>query len=297
MAEADSEVFWDAWAEHRGHLLNVAYRLVGSVSDAEDLVQEAYARLLREEARAIRDPRGWLVVVLTRLCLDHLRSARVRHESSTTPWFPEPLVNIAGASADPADIVTMDESVRMALLIVLEQLSPAERVVFVLHDVFEYSFEEVAPMVGRSAAACRQLASRARRRIEADASQARSVDPDEMRRVAERFIAACSGGEIQSLLEVLDPAVVGWADIGGALATLHQPSSGRQQVAARAMSFFGPASGLRLSLATVNGEHGIVAARDGRPYAVMVLMVREGLVTAIYAVADERKLARVQLRG
>lgn len=291
---AAEEVFSAAWEEHRRYLLNIAYRLVGSFSDAEDMVQEAYTRLARAGDSAIDDIRGWLVVVVTRLCLDHLRSARMRHEATAGPWFPEPLVSVPGSSGDPADIVTLDESVRMALLIVLEQLSPAERVVFVLHDVFEFTFEEIAPMVDRTPAACRQLASRARRRLQADAASPRTaVDAGEMRRLAERFIAACEGGDLQSLLEVLDPAVVGWADLGQGLATVHQPTSGSQRVAEGALGFFGPASGTRLALAEVNGEAGIIATRGGRTFAVMVMVVRGGLINAIYSIVDEKKLARV----
>src|SRR3981081_510841 len=166
--------FAEAW-RHKGYLINVAYRLLGSVSEAEDVVQEAFARLLRAKVDASGDRRGWLVVVVTRLCLDQLRSARARHEIHPGPSFPEPLAHVAGSGADPAEIVTLDESVRMALLIVLERLTPAERVVFVLHDVFQYSFEEVAPMVDRTPAACRQLASRARRRIRAEDASHRAT--------------------------------------------------------------------------------------------------------------------------
>src|SRR5438132_9547990 len=161
----DSSGFNEAWSEHHGFLLDVAYRLLGSYGDAEDIVQEAFSRLLRTDIDPIEDVRAWLVVVVSRLCLDQLRSARVRHESYIGPWFPEPLLQLEADSADPADVVTLDESVRMAMLIVLERMSPAERVVFVLHDIFEFPFEKVAEMVGRTPAACRQLATRARRRV------------------------------------------------------------------------------------------------------------------------------------
>jgi len=185
----------------------------------------------------------------------------------------------------------------MALLIGLERLKPAERVVFVLHDVFEYSFEEIAPMVARSPAACRQLASRARRRMNAEAGQpAPPVDPEEMRRVAERFIAACEGEDLQPLLEVLDPAVVGWADVGGLTSPFGQPAVGAGQVATGVKTFFGSASRVRLALATVNGETGLIATLRGRPIAVMVLSVRDSRITAVYAVADPHKLARIGRR-
>jgi RNA polymerase sigma-70 factor, ECF subfamily len=287
--------FAEAWHQHRGYLINVAYRLLGSVSKAEDMVQEAFARLLRADVDASADLRGWLVVVVTRLCLDQLRSARVRHEIDPGPSFPEPLARLAGSGTDPADIVTLDESVRMALLIVLERLTPAERVVFVLHDVFEYSFEEVAPMVDRTPAACRQLASRARRRIRSETTSARAtVDPLEMRRVAERFSAAVAGGELEPLLELLDPDVVGWVDLGEIGAALPQPAQGRDQVAETAIRFFRPDRGISLLVTDVNGEPGIIATRAGRPFAVIVLAARDGLITAIYSIADPAKLTRVR---
>ncbi len=285
--------FTDAWTQHRNCLLNIGYRLVGSFSEAEDLVQEAYTRLLRTDSEAIDDVRGWLVVVVTRLCLDHLRSARVRRESMVGPWLPEPLVAPGGTGADPADVVTLDESVRMALLIVLERLTPAERAVFVLHDVFQFTFEEVAPIVERTPAACRQLASRARRRIDADTDRRTDVDPAELRRVAERFIAACSGGNVHALLEVLDPDVVGWADLDGLRTAVPQPTRGARNVADGTMALFGAKSAARLVLAEVNGETGIVVALRGRPFAVLVLTVREERITAIYAIVDPAKLRRV----
>src|SRR5258708_4926420 len=184
-AEPTEGLAGDAWRDHGRHVVDVAYRLLGSVTEAEDMVQEAFARLVRADQQSIDDVRGWLVVVVTRLCLDLLRSARVRRETYVGPWFPEPVAHAASEAPDPADIVTLDESVRMALLIVLERLSPAERVVFVLHDVFEYTFEEIAPMVDRTPAACRQLASRARRRIGAEEEKVPPpLDPEQIRRVA-----------------------------------------------------------------------------------------------------------------
>jgi RNA polymerase sigma-70 factor (ECF subfamily) len=295
-AEPTEGLVGEAWRDHRRHLVDVAYRLVGSVTEAEDMVQEAFARLLRAEQESIDDVRGWLVVVVTRLCLDLLRSARVRRETYVGPWFPEPVAHAASVAPDPADIVTLDESVRMALLIVLERLSPAERVVFVLHDVFEYTFEEIAPMVDRAPAACRQLASRARRRVGAEAEKAPApVEPEEMRRVAERFIAAVENGELQPLLEVLDPQVVGWADLGGGAFPVPQPSSGRDQVAQRVLALFGRPSGAHLLLAEVNGEPGIIAAFKDRPVAVMVLTARDQRITSIYAIGAQAKLGHVTL--
>src|SRR5207253_9787053 len=161
-----------------------------SVSDAEDAVQEAYARVMRNAVDGIDDVRGWLVTVTSRLCLDQLRSAQSQRTSYVGPWLPEPVVDVPSLGVDPADRVTLDDSVRMALLVVLEQLSPAERTAFVLHDVFQLSFDAVSGIVGRSPAACRQLASRARRRIESETGPARfQARVDEHHEVAERFIA------------------------------------------------------------------------------------------------------------
>ena len=285
----------EAWANHHGFLLDVAYRLLGSYSDAEDTVQEAFTRLLRTELDPIEDVRAWLVVVVSRLCLDQLRSARVRREAYIGPWFPEPLIQADDAATDPANIVTLDESVRMALLIVLERMSPAERVVFVLHDVFEFPFEKIATMVKRSEAACRQLASRARRRIKDEAGSARFViDPEEQRRVVEAFIAACASGEIERLLPLLDPLVIGWADAGGALAAVRHPNVGREKVAQNVMKFFGASSGTTLLARSVNGEPGIIALREGGVAGVLALTVKQGQVTRVYVQADARKLAHVR---
>src|ERR671937_1085269 len=207
-----NERFTEAWSEHHAFLLDVAYRLLGSYSDAEDLVQEAFTRLLRTDLDPIEDVRAWLVVVVSRLCLDQLRSARMRRESDIRPWFPEPLLGGEDPGADPANLVTLDESVRLATLIVLERMSPAERVVFVLHDVFEFPFEKIAPMVKRTPAACRKLASRARRHVKEEAGSARfTVDAKEQRRVIDAFIAACASGDIEALLPLLDASVAGWA--------------------------------------------------------------------------------------
>ncbi len=292
-----NERFQDAWTNHHRFLLDVAYRLLGSYSDAEDVVQEAFSRLLRTDVDPIEDVRAWLVVVVSRLCLDQLRSSRVKREANIGPWFPEPLLFAEDATTDPADVVTMDESVRFALLVVLERMSPAERVVFVLHDVFDIPFEKVAPMVGRSVAACRQLASRARKRVDAEAESARfAIDPAEQRRVVDAFIAACAGGDIKALLPLLDPSVVGWADLGGGrtLPGVSRPNIGREMVAERVMRFFGRESGNTLVEQVINGEPSVVAFFEGAVVAVLALSVREGLISRVYVVSDSRKLTLVK---
>jgi RNA polymerase sigma-70 factor, ECF subfamily len=290
-----NERFTDAWTNHHRFLLDVAYRLLGSYSDAEDIVQEAFSRLLRTDLDPIEDVRAWLVVVVSRLCLDQLRSSRVKREAYIGPWFPEPLLFSDDAATDPADVVTMDESVRFALLVVLERMSPAERVVFVLHDVFDLPFERIAPMVGRTVAACRQLASRARKRVETEAGSVRfAIDPAEQRRVVDAFIAACAGGDLKALLPLLDSSVMGWADVGGTLPAVSRPNVGRESVAARVMRFFGAGSGNRLVPHVINGEPSVVAFSGGAVVSVLALSVADHLISRVYVVSDPRKLAHVK---
>jgi RNA polymerase sigma-70 factor (ECF subfamily) len=291
--EPEQSAFDQAWREHRRYLLDVAYRMLGSVSDAEDIVQEAFARLVRADPGEIDDLRGWLVVVVSRLCLDQLRSARSRRETYPGPWLPEPLIQPPGGEFDPAERVTLDDSVRMALLVVLERLTPAERAVFVLHDLFRFSFEDVARIVGRSPEACRQLASRARRHVQQQTDPARfDVDQRQLRRVAARFIQASSNGDLDALMDVLDPQVVGWTDSGGIVAAPREPVVGRQQVAERFLRFVKDYR-VKLVPMPVNGEPGALALRDGRLISVVVFEARHGLITRIHGIANPHKLAYV----
>jgi len=286
----------DVWREHRRLLLDVAYRMLGSINDAEDVVQEAFARLIRVDLEGIDDVRGWLVVVVTRLCLDQLRSARARREAYVGPWLPEPLIEIPGEEPDPADRVTLDDSVRMALLVVLERLSPAERAAFVLHNVFGFSFEAVGAIVGRSPGACRQLASRARRHIEAETSPARfEVDPVVLDQVAERFIGAASSGDLKTLLQTLDPDVTGWTDTGGRGGAPREAIAGSLRVAKTLLAFL---KSWKVTLApmAVNGEPGAIAYAGGEVIAVLAFETRNGLITRIHGIAAPEKLAYVRSR-
>jgi RNA polymerase sigma-70 factor (ECF subfamily) len=204
----------EAWAEHRPYLVDMAFRMLGDIGRAEDVVQEAFQRLSLSDFDAIEDARGWLIVVTSRLCLDVIRSARNRHEQPVGgPELAERLEE-SGTGADPADRVTLDDGVRLALLVVLERLSPAERVAFVLHDIFGVPFDAVAETVGRPEATCRQLARRARLKLEApDGGRRAPVTRDEHRSVTDRFIAACATGSFDDLLAVLDPDVTGGVDL------------------------------------------------------------------------------------
>ena len=261
--------------------------MLGNVSEAEDVVQEAFARLVRVDIDEIDDVRGWLVVVVSRLCLDRLRAAR-RH-----PTAPEGSLGdrAAGGIADPADRVTLDDNVRIALHVVLERLTPAERTAFVLHDVFQYSFDEIAEIVGRTPAACRQLASRARRTMRADAGAAVvPLENAEDRRVTEQFIAACSTGDLDALLGILDPDVSGEADLGGGL---FRSESGSVAVSAGLLRYLGPDSSTTL-LSVPAGEHaGVLAMRQGKIVALVMVSVRHGTVDHIDALVDPVKLAPI----
>jgi RNA polymerase sigma-70 factor, ECF subfamily len=220
-----SVVIEDVWRANRSYLIDLAYRVVGDVGVAEDIVQEAFSRLVR--MKDIEDARGWLIVVTSRLCLDHVRSARVRREQSAE-WLQE-----TPSQADPADRVTLDDSVRLALFVVLERLSPAERVAFVLHDLFGMPFDTVADTLGKTPAACRQLARRARQKIEGVGPRF-PVDAALHREVTDRFIAAAANGDLDGLLNVLDPDVSGTADIPGA-----QVAFGAQAVAFNILRYWG----------------------------------------------------------
>jgi RNA polymerase sigma-70 factor (ECF subfamily) len=291
--DTDSAVA-DAWHLHHRHLLDIAHRMLGSLSEAEDVVQEGFARLLRSDVDAIDDVRGWLVVVVSRLCLDQLRSARMRHEAYVGPWLPEPLVGVQGGGEDPAERVTLDDSVRMALLVVLERLSPAERVAFVLHDVFQYDFDRVASIMGRTAAACRQLASRARRQVRAQSGEGRfDVEPAAARRVAERFINAAATGDLDALLQVLDPEVSGETDSGGMLPAPRERIVGRDRIVQTLLGWLRDWN-VRLVPAPVNDGPGALAYSDGTLISVLSFDVRDGVIAHIHGVANPDKLAHVR---
>ena len=264
--------------------------MLGSVHDAEDVVQESYARLASADMTSIDDTRGWLVAVATRLCLDELRKAKVRRRHYRGPWLPEPVVD-ADRAADPADVVTLDDTVRMALLIVLEELSPAERTVFVLHDVFQFDFEEIATIVGRSPAACRQLASRARRRIATDDEPPRfESSHEEQVELAERFAEACRTGTFAALMAVLDPQCMGEFDSGGFIpgAPL-APRLGAEAIGATLQGAFAAASAT-FKVADVNGQPGVLVESSDVVVAVIALQGADRHITHIHAIGNPDKL-------
>jgi len=293
----------DVFDEHRGLLLSVAYRILGSVTDAEDVVQEAYLRWSGVEHVEIRDPRAFLVRITTRLAIDRLRRVKTRRESYVGPWLPEPVLT----RQDPSEEVAMAESVSMAMLVVLETLSPLERAVFVLREAFGMPHAEIAEVLGRKEEAVRQLARRAREHVRERRTRF-DADHDEQRRVTERFLEATSTGDVGALMAVLLPGVELVADGGGKAPAPLRPVVGAEKVARflqsvttqRKTAHFLEAVGSRASdevrvhLAGVNGEPGLVITAAEVPISALLLEVSDGLVHTIRLVANPEKLAGVR---
>ena len=273
---------------HRGHLRAVGYRMLGSVSEAEDAVQEAWLRLDRSDPGGTDDLRGWLTVVVGRICLDTLRRRQAHPEQLSGSWLPEPVVYPQEMSDPESSMVTAD-SVGLALLVVLETLSPPERLAFVLHDMFAVPFDEIAPIVERSPEATRQLASRARRRVQGERT-APDPDLDRQRVVVQAFLAASREGDFDALVAVLDPDVVVRADFGGGRT---QETRGAEAVAGQAQMY--ARLGLVIHPALVNGAVGAVTTRDGRPFSVGAITVREGKIVEMDFLADPERLAALDL--
>lgn len=281
----------------RRTLINLGYRLLGSLADAEDVVQETYTRwygLTERQRGEIDSPGGWLTTVATRICLDILGSARARRERYVGEWIPEPVPTSTewvsgrseGQSPDPADRVTLDDSVNMAFLVVLESLTPAERVAFILHDVFRYPFADIAEMVGRSPGACRQLASSARQRIAA----ANPTPAPRRDNVVRAFKDAWAAMDIDALVGLLDPDVISVSDGGGVVSAHRHPIAGSDRVAHAYAGIARAAGGLRLLERTVNGQPGLVAQIDGVTVTVLAFDIAGGRITHIWAVRNPDKL-------
>ena len=283
----------------RRRLINLAYRLLGSLAEAEDAVQETYARwyaMTRQQQDAIESPGAWLTTVASRICLDLLGSARARRERYVGEWIPEPLPEPAewasgrpaGATADPADRVTLDESVTMAFLVVLESMTPAQRVAFILHDVFGYPFAEVAQITGRTPAACRQLATSARRRIRA--SQPPPAPAARQASIVRDFKAAWEAKDIAALIGLLDPDATATGDSGGLVPAALRPIEGAEQIARAAVDLADKAPDLTLLERTVNGQPGLVAQLDGVTVTVFAFAVAGDRIKHIWAVRNPDKL-------
>jgi RNA polymerase sigma factor (sigma-70 family) len=287
------EQSWETeqFERHRAHLQDVAYRMLGSVGEAEDAVQEAWLRLNRSDTSAVGNVGGWLTTVVGRVCLDMLRARRARREDYAGSWLPEPIVT-TDPDGDPEQQVLLADSVGLALLVVLDTLTPAERLAFVLHDMFDVPFDEIAPMVGRTPAATRQLASRARRRVR---GMAPAPDPDlaRQRQVVDAFLAASRAGDFDALVAVLDPDVVFRVDNGGVEPAARPPITGAAAVARQVL-----ARGTRFAPharpAIVNGTAGFILPAPGGLRAVVGFTVRDRRVTSIDLITDRKKLSRLQ---
>ncbi len=291
MTMPEHEWLAERFEEHRTHLRAVAYRMLGSLSEAEDAVQEAWFRLSRSDTSAVENLGGWLTTVVARLCLDQLRSRKSRREEPLEPHVPDPVVSREGDS-DPEQQALIADSVGLALLVVLDTLEPAERLAFVLHDMFAVPFDEIAPMVGRSPAAARQLASRARRRVQG-AAPAPDADLSRQRAVVDAFFAAARDGDFERLVAVLDPDIVLRSDGGVLRPATSVVLHGAERVAAQALTFAHLSPYVRPAL--VNGAAGVVVAPRGRPFSVMAFTVREDRIVEIDAVTDPERLARLDL--
>jgi RNA polymerase sigma-70 factor (ECF subfamily) len=281
----------EQFEQHRDHLRAVAYRMLGSVAEAEDAVQEAWIRVSRADTSVVENLGGWLTTVLARVCLNALRSRAARREDPFDAHVPDPVVSL-GESAGPEQEAVLADSVGLALLVVLETLPPAERMAFVLHDMFGVSFDEIATIVDRSPAAARQLASRARRRVRGTAPIP-DHDLERQRRVVDAFFAAARGGNFEELIALLDPDIVLRADFGPSDASA--VVRGAHAVASRAVMFADPARSL--TPAVVNGGAGVVVTVDGRLVSIMAFTVSGGRVAAIDTVGDPERLARLRIPG
>ncbi|HEY1568730.1 MAG TPA: RNA polymerase sigma factor SigJ [Solirubrobacteraceae bacterium] len=277
--------------EHRPRLRAVAYRMLGSVSEADDAVQDTWLRLSRSDSDEVENLGGWLTTVTARVCLNMLRSRKTRREEPFGPHVPEPIIDSV-AGVDPEHEALLADSVGLALLVVLEMLSPAERLAFVLHDMFAVPFDQIAPIVDRSPEATRQLASRARRRVQGSAPVG-DADPDQQRVVVDAFLAAAREGDFDALVSLLDPDVVLRADSGPGLPGATLELRGAAEVAGRALTY------ARLQLLNravlVNGMPGMMSYRDGRPFSVGAITVRGGKIVEMDILADPERLSELDL--
>ena len=284
----DNHWMVERFEEHRAHLRAVAYRMLGSLSEAEDAVQEAWLRLSRADTSDVENMGGWLTTVVARVCLNMLRSRTTRREDPLEAHLPDPVVSLEHR-ADPQEQALLADSVGLALLVVLDTLSPAERLAFVLHDMFAVPFDEIAPIVGRSATATRQLASRARRRVQGEA-RVPDADMARQRAVVDAFFAAARDGDFEALVSVLDPDVVLRSDRGVEGSVVLR---GAAAVAGQALMFAGPSR--TAWPAVVNGAAGVVVTVEGRPVSVMSFTVNDGRVVAIDALGDPERLRTLAL--
>ncbi len=278
----------DRFEEHRDHLRGVAYRMLGSLSEADDALQEAWLRMSRADTDDVENMRAWLTTVVARVCLNMLRSRSRRREESLEVGLPDPVISPA-TELQPEDEALLADSVGLALLVVLDTLSPAERLAFVLHDSFGLPFDEIAPMVGRSSEAARQLASRARRRVRSADVRSPDTDVATQRRVVDAFFRAAREGDFQGLLQVLDPDVVLRSDFGARRQLVPPVVRGAEAVASNARDI----PGAELRPALVNGMAGVLVIVKGRPISIMGFTIRHERIVEIDAIADPDRVRRL----
>jgi RNA polymerase sigma-70 factor (ECF subfamily) len=287
----DDGASWAArdFETHRDHLRSVAYRMLGSLSEADDAVQEAWLRLARSDTSDVQNLRGWLTTVVARVCLDMLRSRATRREEPLDVHLPDPIVSTI-SNADPEQEAVLSDSVGLALLVVLDTLSPAERLAFVLHDIFAVPFEEVGSIIDRSPGAAKQLASRARARLRGTGS-ASKVDQRRHREVVDAFLAASRAGDFEGLLALLDPDVVLRADAGAGPLGPSRVLRGAAAVVAQAQRYAELARFAQPVL--VNGLPGVMVVRDGQPLSLLSVHVRDGKIIELDIIADPERLERL----
>src|SRR6478735_358022 len=289
MAERDELA--ERFEERRSHLRSVAYRMLGSLSDAEDAVQETWLRLSRSDANSIENLQGWLTTVVGRICLDMLRSRNVRREQPFDTYVPDPIVSRADGG-DPEHDVLLVDSVGLAMMVVLDALTPAERLAFVLHDLFDVPFDEIAPIVERTPTTTRQLASRARRRVQ-DSAPSAETNRRSQQAVVDAFLAASRKGDFMALLAVLDPDIVLRADGGPVERGISKLVRGAQTVASQALMYSQLAPYARPVL--VNGVPGFMTVMDGKPLSILGLTVSNGKIIEMNILADPDRLSRLDL--
>jgi RNA polymerase sigma-70 factor (ECF subfamily) len=286
----ESDWLAERFEEHRAHLRAVAYRMLGSLAEADDAVQDAWVRVSRAGAGDVDNLGAWLTTIVARVCLNVLRSRGTRQEDVVGAHVPDPVVTPT-AALPPDEEAVLADSVGLALLVVLDTMAPAERLAFVLHDMFDLPFDEIAPMVGRSPEAARQLVSRARRRVRGAAVPNPDPDLARQRDVVDAFFLAARGGDFEALVALLDPDVVLRADFGARRRPASRVVRGAEEVARQALLFSVPAAELRPAL--VNGAAGMVVTVHGRPFAVMGFTVTRGRIVEIDAIGDADRVRRI----
>ena len=282
----------DAFSQYRSLLFSIAYRMLGSVADAEDMLQETFIRWQKSSDEEIRSPRAFLVTIISRLCINHLQSARVQREEYIGQWLPEPL--LTGPESDPSERFRVDESLSMAFLVLLERLTPMERAVFLLREVFDYEYSDLAAIVGQNDASCRQILRRARQHV-AEVRPRFDVSLEQREQLLHQFVTAASNGDLNGLVALLSSDVVFYSDGGGKSAAVPNLVYGPDNVARvilGGLTRLVPKD-LVSRMAQINGEPGVVSYVNGRPYSVLTIDITDGHVQSIFIVTNPEKLARL----